>query len=111
MQRAHERAMAELPDVKQRFADGLAPGEVLFVKHGFEMPSGQIEWMWMVVSEWASGRVVGQLVNTPQDMPSLKAGTTVTVEEDALYDWMIGQSGGRIEGAYTDQVLRQQGQA
>lgn len=107
LQRAHERAVAELPDVKLRFAEGLAPGEVLFVKHGFETPSGGLEWMWIAVSQWANGQVAGQLVNTPRDVPSLQAGATVTVDEQALYDWMLGQKGGRVEGAYTDQVLRQ----
>lgn len=109
MHRAHERAMAELPQVKHRFADGFGAGEVLYVKHGFDTPLGGREFLWMAVSQWSNGRLVGQIVNNPHDVPSLMMGETVTVNEDDLFDWMLALPGGRSEGGYTDEVARQQG--
>jgi uncharacterized protein YegJ (DUF2314 family) len=105
MQEAHTRAIAEMPYAKKRFADGLRPGELLFVKHGFETQSGSQEYLWLVVTQWPGQHVVGQLANDPHDVPGLKIGQTVTVAEADLFDWMIQLPGDQSEGGYTSQVV------
>jgi uncharacterized protein YegJ (DUF2314 family) len=94
-----------MPYAKKRFADGLRPGELLFVKHGFETQSGSQEYLWLVVTQWPGQHVVGQLANDPQDVPGLKIGQTVTVAEADLFDWMIQLPGDQSEGGYTSQVV------
>lgn len=110
MMEAHERATAELPYAKQRFEAGLQPGEVLYVKRGFETSSGSREFLWLAVTRWTADHVVGQLANQPDDVPGLRLGQTVTVAEAEIFDWMIQMPDDRSEGGYTSAVALQQGE-
>src|SRR5207302_1475083 len=72
MQRAHERALSELPQVKQRFLSGLKPGEVLFIKHGFPTTTGSREYLWAAVNRWQGTRLTVQVANDPHDVEGLR---------------------------------------
>lgn len=110
MLEAHTRAVSELPHAKQRFTAGLRPGEVLYVKHGFDTRTESREYLWLVVTEWTGGSVRGLIVNEPMDVPSLTLGQTVTVDEAGLFDWMIQLPGDRREGGYTLTVTLEEGE-
>ncbi len=109
MQRAHERAIAELPALKARFQAGLGLAQVLFVKHGFPTPAGSAEFMWLAVNRWEGTRLVGQLSNEPREIPGLRLGQTVTLPETDIFDWMIQRPDGEYEGGYTNKVALSEG--
>ena len=109
MQRAHERAIAELPALKARFQAGLGLAQVLFVKHGFPTPSGSAEFMWLAINRWEGTRLVGQLSNEPREIPGLRIGQTVTLAETDVFDWMIQYPDGGREGGYTNEVALNEG--
>jgi len=98
MTRAHERAVAELPQVKQRFMAGLKPGEVLFIKHGFPTSTGSKEYIWAAVNRWEESALTVQVANDPADVPGLRTGMTVMLGEADVFDWMLQLPGDRSEG-------------
>lgn len=104
MTEAHQRAINELPYARDRFHKGLRPGELLFVKRGFDTASGSKEYLWLVVTQWSGDQIVGQIANEPLDVPSITSGQTVTISAGDLFDWMIQVPGDRDEGGYTSQV-------
>jgi uncharacterized protein YegJ (DUF2314 family) len=109
MTAAHDRAMSEMPGVKQRFGNGLRPGEVLFMKHGFQTPDGDREFMWFAVTGWSGPSVSGQLANEPRQIPSLRLGQTVSIPEDEVFDWMLQRPDGGHDGGYTSDVAMKYG--
>lgn len=104
MAAAHERAVAELPQIRSRFQAGLQPGEVLMIKHGFPTPDDDREYMWVTVTRWRDNKIVGQLSNVPNDVPSLSIGQEVTISESEVFDWVLLLGHGETEGGYTNQV-------
>ncbi len=109
MTAAHTRAMAEMPEVKQRFGGGLRPGEVLFMKYGFSTPDGDREFMWFAVTGWSGAMVAGQLANEPRQIPSLRLGQDVSIPEDEVFDWMLQRPDGGHDGGYTSDVAMRYG--
>jgi uncharacterized protein YegJ (DUF2314 family) len=110
MEAAHQRAVAELPRVKQRVAAGLPAGDTLYIKHGFPTHGGEPEWefMWIAVNTWNGDRIRGQLANDPQFRLDMRAGQTVELAEGEVYDWLIAHSDGSTEGGYTTEVLQRE---
>lgn len=109
MTRAHERAVAELPLVKQRFVAGLKPGEVLFIKHGFPTSTGSKEYIWATVNRWEGSALTVQVANDPADVPGLQIGMTVMLDASDVFDWMLQLPGDRTEGGYTTKVVVDEG--
>jgi len=109
MTAAHERAMAEMPEVKQRFGGGLRPGEVLFMKYGFGTPDGDREFMWFAVTGWSGPMVAGQLANEPRQIPTLRLGQEVSIPEGDVFDWMVQRPDGSHDGGYTSDVAMRYG--
>jgi uncharacterized protein YegJ (DUF2314 family) len=109
MQRAHERALGELPQIKERFLAGLKPGEVLFVKHGFPTTTGSREYIWAAVNRWQGSRLTVQVANDPNEVEGLRMGMTVLLEEADIFDWMLQLPGDRTEGGYTSKVALEEG--
>jgi len=109
MEAAHQRAVRELPGVKRRFQAGLRPGETLLVKYGFPTPGEGHEYMWVAVNTWTADRLKGQLANDPQVRLDLRAGQTVELVEQDVFDWMIHLPDGGTEGGYTTAVVEQEG--
>ncbi len=101
MRQAHRRAVDELPAVKKRFLRGLEPGETLYVKHGFPVADGELEFMWLSVTTWDATTIAGALANDSHHLAELRAGRSVNVEEAAVFDWMISGPEGGYEGGYT----------
>ena len=109
MTAAHQRAMSEMPGVKQRFGGGLRPGEVLFMKYGFPTPDGDREFMWFAVTGWAGPMLAGQLANEPRQIPSLRLGQEVSIPEVDVFDWMVQRPDGGHDGGYTSDVAMRYG--
>ena len=104
---AHERAIAELPGMKQHFQSGLAVGERMAVKYGFPVDgnqngAGDREYMWVMVSTWQDGIVHGQLANESRHRPDLIPGHAVELQESEIYDWLLYLPGGEMQGGYTN---------
>jgi uncharacterized protein YegJ (DUF2314 family) len=106
---AHQRAVAELPGVKQKFVGGLRPGETLFVKKGFSTDSGVDEFMWIVITRWTGSDLTGQLANTSHYRRDLAMGQSITLSESEIFDWMILLPGGHREGGYTSEIAVSEG--
>ena len=109
MLQAHDRAISELSYAKDRFTTGLKPGETLYIKRGFETPSGSKEFLWLVVTRWSGNRLIAQVAKEPRELPELRLGQTITVEEASIFDWMIALPHDRSEGGYTSHVAVQEG--
>jgi uncharacterized protein YegJ (DUF2314 family) len=109
MEAAHQRAVEELPVVKQRFQRGLQPEQTLFVKYAFPTSGDGHEYMWIAVNTWKGGRLRGQLANDPQWRRDLRAGQTVELDEKDVFDWMIQLPDGHSEGGYTTTVVEREG--
>ena len=109
MTAAHQRAMSEMPGVKQRFGGGLRPGEVLFMKYGFPTPDGDREFMWFAVTGWSGPMLAGQLANEPRQIPSLRLGQEVSIPEVDVFDWMVQRPDGGHDGGYTSDVAMRYG--
>src|SRR5438445_9356424 len=109
MQRAHERALSELPQIKERFLAGLKPGEVLFIKHGFPTTTGSREYLWAAVNRWQGTRLTVQVANDLYEVEGLRMGMTVLLEEADIFDWMLQLPGDRSEGGYTSKVALEEG--
>ena len=111
VEEAHRRALAELPHIKKRFQTGLQPGETLYVKQGFPVAGGTNEYLWIAVNTWQGDRLGGQISNAPQMRPDLRAGQSVQLKDDDIFDWMLRLPSGAMEGAYTTHALmREAGQ-
>ena len=109
MEIAHRKAMDELPAMKQRYMAGLRPGETFFIKKGFPMRSGDLEYMWVTVIGWKDTSLQGVLSSEPQSTPDLRAGQKLQVMENEIYDWILKVPDGAPLGNYTGRVLQREG--
>ncbi|HEX9733517.1 MAG TPA: DUF2314 domain-containing protein [Thermoanaerobaculia bacterium] len=98
---ASEAARAELPRLYDTFQQGLAPGESFLVKGPFEGPGGTQEWMWVEVVEWSDGRIRGLLMNEPRFAEGVEHGSSVTMKEADVFDYIFVHSDGSEEGNQT----------
>jgi len=109
MEAAHLRAIAELPEVKQRFQAGLPPGSTLIVKHGFPLEDDYHEYMWIAVSTWSGDRIRGHLANSPQARLDLREGQVIDLRDEDVFDWALHHRDGSSEGGYTNRVVEAEG--
>ena len=89
----HEEAefAAKLDEARRRWPEFLAryrPGHPAIVKAAFDARDGR-EHMWIEVTDFRDGRLTGTLQNRPLDVPFLKLGDTVTVDEADVSDWAV----------------------
>jgi uncharacterized protein YegJ (DUF2314 family) len=109
MEAAHMQAVGELPAMRQRFQAGLQPGEHLFVKHGFPYSADKNEYMWLAVNTWQGDRLRCELANDPHYRKDLRAGQTVELTEDQIFDWMLMRPDGSQYGGWTNRVVEREG--
>lgn len=102
---ASRRARAKLPAKRKLFLAGLPPGERFLVKGPFKTKEGKNEWMWVEVSKWPKGHIVGVLMNEPHDVPDLKLGATVTVQVADVFDYIHHKADGSTEGNETGKII------
>lgn len=101
------RARARLLALKPAWLKGHAPGEQLMVKAPFRTASAGTEWMWVEVTRWEGARIVGLLANDPFEVPGLRAGARVEVEEGSVFDYLHTREDGTEDGNTTAKLLRE----
>ncbi len=106
---ASMRARARVMKEKPRWTNG-APGlEHLLVKAPFATPKGNNEFMWIEVVTWKGKTIEGVLQNDAFEIPGLKTGTKVEVEEESIFDYLLRKADGTTEGNETAAVLEKKG--
>jgi uncharacterized protein YegJ (DUF2314 family) len=103
---ARDRARRRLPELRQRFMQGLEPSEHIVVKGPFHINDGRTEYMWVEVSRWSGSTIRGILTNDPFWVKGLKAGSRVTVREDDVFDYIWRRPDGTELGNETGAILR-----
>ena len=103
---ASARAKAQLPSLKRHFAKGLSPRERLLVKGPFKTRDGGNEWMWVEVTRWTDRTIGGILQNEPFEVDGLRAGASVEVAEDDVFDYLHAQADGSQKGNETGEVIQ-----
>jgi uncharacterized protein YegJ (DUF2314 family) len=104
---ASARAKTKIKELFVKWTAGLGPNEQLLVKAPFKTPAGGNEWMWVEVTKWdAQGHIEGILENQPFDVPDLKSGAKVKVEQDSLFDYIHYLPDGKVEGNETGEIMR-----
>jgi uncharacterized protein YegJ (DUF2314 family) len=106
---SHRALDTLLVEVKPRFLRGLEQGERLFVKARFDTSAGGTEWMWVRVLEWKGQTLSGVLDSDPEDVPGLRSGSPVAVEEEALFDYLLARPDGSFEGNQTESLILERG--
>lgn len=61
--------------------------------------------MWVEVVSWRGGKLEGFLDNTPEQVPSLKLGAKVTVNEAEIFDYIYTKADGTEEGNETQALM------
>lgn len=74
------------------------------LKVGLKTSGGGVEHIWMDVLDRRDGKVRGVLANEPYELPGLKAGSQVEVEEALISDWQYSK-GGKLYGHFTTRAL------
>ncbi|MEL6344228.1 MAG: DUF2314 domain-containing protein [Myxococcota bacterium] len=107
LEAAKSAAMSQLQGpIRQRFAAGLSPDEMLWVKAPFDGPQGRTEWMWVEVQQWRSdGLIIGPLTSTPRLSTDLKRGDVVAVDSSTVFDYLWKREDGTRAGNTTQALL------
>ena len=108
---ARDAARARLPELRDTFNRGLAPGDYIDVKAPFATDSGGREWMWVEVRTWNGDRIEGTLQNQPDDVKRLRSGQDVVVSQAELFDYLFHRADGRVEGNTTGAIIAEQERA
>lgn len=74
------------------------------LKLKYPIPSGH-EHIWISQVKIIDGQMSGVIDNSPNDIPSLKLGDTISISEEKISDWMFKKSDS-IYGGFTIHVLR-----
>lgn len=105
---ASKRARSRIPELRQLFEKGLPPGSRLMLKSPFKHDKGN-EWMWAEVIRWpAEGKVEAILQNTPFHVNELTAGSRVKFDQDLIFDYILYQPDGTMEGNETSKAFEAQ---
>jgi uncharacterized protein YegJ (DUF2314 family) len=104
---ASRRAKKAVLKHKSRYTRAPPFGEQLMVKAPFTTSEGGREWMWVEIVRWEGSRIFGVLQNVPQDVPGLKQGARVEVEESSIFDYLLQRQDGSQEGNETGVLLKQ----
>jgi uncharacterized protein YegJ (DUF2314 family) len=103
---ASAKAKAKLPELRKAFIVGLEPDEFIEVKAPFPTPDGNSEWMWVEVTSWKDDQIKGLLLNEPFTIPTLHAGQTVEVRQEAVFDYIRRYPDKRTEGNTTGDIIK-----
>jgi uncharacterized protein YegJ (DUF2314 family) len=102
---ASARAKVALAKLQTRWAKGRPELETLMVKAPFATPAGSKEWMWVEVLDWKGSKMTGILQNDAFEIPSLKIGARVDVEQSSVFDYFVRKGDQTIEGGETIDLM------
>jgi hypothetical protein len=106
MTQAVETARTGLPAIRERFLSGRLPsGTQLVVKYG--LPGGDNrEFVWASVTSWTNpGRILAASASDAASDPAVRVGQPVVVDTADVVDWALLDSGGVVEGGWTQAGL------
>jgi hypothetical protein len=106
---ASEQAKEKLPGIRNEIRAGLRPGEYYMVKAPFPTPAGDNEWMWVEVMAWEGTKIRGLLRNQPFNIPDLKAGMEVFVQQEEVFDYLHVLPDGTRQGNETGKLIEKYG--
>lgn len=94
-----EKARAELPELRKRFAKGLLKDQILMFTIRLTDPEGnKFEQIFVQVDGWNDKEVKGTIVSELLDLKSHKTGDTITFSPTEILDWTILSEDGTEEG-------------
>lgn len=104
---AKRQAMSQLlGPIQQRFQNGLAPDEVLFVKAPFTHNEQGVEWMWVAVEQWdEDGMLLATLRSQPQQATDFSPGDLVEIDVSTVFDYLLMGPNSQREGNTTAAFL------
>lgn len=102
---ASQRAKKQLNSLREAFNAGLKPGEFIQVKAPFAQPDGGNEWMWVEVLSWQGNEIKGLLKNEPYNIPDLKGGSEVVVNQQEIFDFIRLYPDGTSQGNETGALI------
>lgn len=105
---ASERAKKRLPALQKLFNNGLNQSSLL-LKAPFPKDDGGNEWMWIEVTKWDDETIEGILQNDPYYIKNLKSGAKVTVQQAAIFDYILYKADGSSEGNETGRLIQKYG--
>lgn len=106
MAQAVETARTALPAIRERFLAGRLPsGTQLVVKYG--LPGGENrEFVWASVTSWTNpGCILAASASDAATDPAVRVGQPVVVDAADVVDWALLDSGGVVEGGWTQAGL------
>lgn len=105
MNTAIEQARALLPLFLDEFRRASTQGRQAFsLKAALETSDGGREHIWVSDLRYDGDQLVGNLVNEPYDLPGLRLGSRVEIDENIISDWSIQTPQGTY-GGFTTRVM------
>ncbi len=104
---ASEEAKTQFNKLYGLFNNGMKPGEYILVKAPFTTLTDTNEWMWVEITEWSKKAITGILQNDPFEVPNLKAGSIVEVDQDSIFDYIYYKEDGTFEGNETGKFIEE----
>lgn len=99
------QAKKSLPEVKERYRKGLAPGRRLSVTTRIYGPDGKtFEQVFVAVRVWEGNMIQGNLASRV-NLPNHKVNEPLEVDEREVLDWTIVQPDGSEEGNFVGKFL------
>lgn len=87
-----------LSAVHTAFVAGLPTGARLAVSVPFDCPDGSREYLWVNVNSWQSTRLSGRVISVPTRTRTVQQGQDVTVDQAAVFDYLLKNEDGTREG-------------
>jgi len=84
--------------VRTAFVAGLPTGARLAVSVPFNCPDGSREYLWVDVNSWQSTRLSGRVISVPTRTRTVQQGQDVTVDQAAVFDYLLKNEDGTREG-------------
>lgn len=100
-----EQARKTYPGAKQRFLDGLPPGQVFFAVCRLQDRTGATEQVFVAVADIRDGRIKGRIASDIRGVSGYKQGDVHTFPETELIDWLISHPDGTEEGNVVGKFL------
>lgn len=102
----HSReALATYPGARQRYLEGLPPGENFFVTVILHDPAHRFEQVFILVDKIDHGVVTGRISSDVLAVDGYRRGATLTFPEAEVVDWLISKPDGSEEGNFVGKFL------
>jgi uncharacterized protein YegJ (DUF2314 family) len=109
MNAAIEEAQSRFPQFRRELEADLkrfipALGQAVIKARLVSASTGAEELLWIDVTKFKGDQVIGKLANDPENIPEVKSGQEVAVNQSDVVDWAY-QKAGKLVGAFTEAVI------